>query len=154
MNTDVTTIQDPLRANAEKHPDKLLYAFLDSEGRITESYSYEALLQRTTDIASHIHHTQPLTPGDRVLLVYPPGVEIICAFFACVRLGLIPVPVCPPSSHGFTAALYKMNYIARDCQAAAVLTDRSYLWSIKLHRTRTNISTFSLKRDYTSKRPS
>ena len=47
-----------------------------------------------------------------------------------------------------------MNYIAQDCQAAAVLTDRSYLWSIKLHRTRTNISTFSLKRDYTYKRPS
>ncbi len=145
------TILDPIRANAEKHPDKLLYAFLDSEGRITESYSYEALLQRTTDIASHIHRTQPLTPGDRVLLVYPPGVEVICAFFACVRLGLIPVPVCPPSSHGFTAALHKMNHIAQDCQAAAVLTDRSYLWSIKLHRTRTNISTFSLKRDYTSK---
>ena len=151
MNTDVTTILDPLRANAEKHRDKLLYAFLDSEGRITESYSYEALLQRMTDIASHLHHAQSLTPGDRVLLVYPPGVEMICAFFACVRLGLIPVPVCPPSSHGFTSALYKMNYIAQDCQAAAVLTDRSYLWSIKLHRTRTNISTFSLKRDYTSK---
>ncbi len=145
------TILDPIRANAEKHPDKLLYAFLDSEGRITESYSYEAFLQRTADIASHIHHTQSLTPGDRVLLVYPAGVEIICAFFACVRLGLIPVPVRPPSSHGFTGALYQMNYIAQDCQAAAVLTDRSYLWSIKFNRTRTNISTFSLKRDYTSK---
>ena len=151
MSTDVTTILAPLRANAEKHPDKLLYAFLDSDGRITESSSYEAFLQRATDIASYIHHTRPLEPGERVLLVYPPGVEMICAFFACVRLGLIPVPVCPPSSHGFTAALYRMNYIAQDCQAAAVLTDRSYFWSMKLHRTRTNIAALSLKRDYTSK---
>ncbi len=151
MNADVTTILNPLRANIEKHPDKLLYAFLDINGRTTQSYSYEAFVQRTTDIASHIHRMHPLKPGERVLLIYPPGVEMICAFFACVRLGLIPVPVCPPSSQGFEAAIYKMNFIAQDCQASAVLTDRSYFWSIKLHRTRTNIAAFSLSRDYTSK---
>ena len=131
MNADVTTILNPLRANIEKHPDKLLYAFLDINGRTTQSYSYEAFVQRTTDIASHIHRMHPLKPGERVLLIYPPGVEMICAFFACVRLGLIPVPVCPPSSQGFEAAIYKMNFIAQDCQASAVLTDRSYFWSIK-----------------------
>ena len=150
MNRDFTTILDPLRANAEKHPDKLLFAFLDSEGRIAESYTYNAFVQRTIDIASHIHRAEALEPGDRVLLVYPPGIEIVCAFFACVRLGLIPVPVCPPSSHGFAATLYQMNHIAQDCRAAAVLTDRSYLWSIKLHRARTNVSTFWPTRDYTS----
>ena len=151
MNGEVTTILNPLRANTEKHPDKLLYAFLDLNGRTTESYRYEAFVQRTTDIASHIYHAHPLKPGERVLLCYPPGVEMICAFFACVRLGLIPVPVYPPSSQGFAAALYKMNFIAQDCQAAAGLTDRSCFWSMKLHKTRTNIAAFSLKRDYTSK---
>ncbi len=74
-----------------------------------------------------------------------------CAFFACVQLGLIPVPVCPPSSHGFRAALYQMNHIAEDCGAAAVLTDRSYLWSIKLHNARTNLSTLWGKGGYTSR---
>ncbi len=133
MNIDGMSVLTPLRAHAEKHPDKLLFAFLDSECGATESYTYEAFLRRAADIASHLHRTQPLEPGERVLLVYPPGVEMICAFFACVQLGLIPVPVCPPSSHGFRAVLYQMNHIAEDCGAAAVLTDRSYLWSIKLH---------------------
>ena len=151
MNPDVTTILNPLRANAEKHPDKLLYAFLDVDGRTTQSYRYDAFVQRTSDIASHICHTHPLEPGERVLLVYPPGLEMICALFACVRLGLIPVPVYPPSSHGFEAALYKMNFIAEDCRAAAVLTDRTYFWSLKLHRARTRLTAFSFKRDYTSK---
>jgi acyl-CoA synthetase (AMP-forming)/AMP-acid ligase II len=151
MNSDVRTILDPLRAHAEKHPEKPLFSFLDFDGRPTQSYSYEAFLQRTGDIASHIHATHPIEPGERVLLVYPPGLEMICAFYACVRLGLIPVPVYPPSSHGFTAALYKMDFIARDCRAAAVLTDRSYFWSFKLHRARTKIATLSLKRDYTSR---
>src|SRR5687768_1625033 len=90
-----------------REPDTLLYAFLDSEGRTTESYTYSQFLQRTTDIAAHIQRTHPMRPGERVLLAYPPGVEMICSFFACVRLGLIPVPVYPPTSHGFQAAVDK-----------------------------------------------
>jgi len=135
----------------ERNPDKLLYAFLDVEGRTTESYSYVQFLQRTTDIASHIRRTCPIAPGERVLLAYPPGVEMICAFFACIRLGLIPVPVYPPTSHGFQAALDKTDFIARDCQAVAVLTARSYYWSMKLNETRSSVATLSFKRSSVSK---
>ncbi len=144
---------DVLRANAERHPEKLLYAFLDRDGRTTHSYTYEAFVQRTAEIAAHIAHSHPLEQGDRVLLVYPPGLEVIAAFFACVRLGLIPVPVYPPSSHGFSAALYKMNFIAEDCRAAAVLTDRAYSWSLRLHRARTRLASLTVRRDYTSRLP-
>ena len=112
------SILAPFYEWTERNPDTLLFAFLDGDGRITESYSYAQFLQRTTDIASHIQRTFPMDPGERVLLAYPPGVEMICAFFACVRLGLIPVPVYPPTSHGFQAARDKTEFIARDCQAS------------------------------------
>jgi thioester reductase-like protein len=135
----------------ESDPDQLLYAFLDIQGRITESYTYAQFLQRTSDIASHIRRTHPMAPGERVLLAYPPGLEMICAFFACVRLGLIPVPVYPPNGHGFQAALHKTDFIARDCQAAAVLTTRSYYWSMKLNETRNRVATLSLRRPSVSK---
>ena len=92
-----------------------------------------------------------MAPGERVLLAYPPGVEMICAFFACVRLGLIPVPVYPPTGHGFQAARDKTEFIARDCQAAAVLTDRSYYWSMKLNQTRNSVATLSFRRAYVSR---
>src|SRR5688572_1088497 len=135
----------------ERTPDKLLFAFLDRDGHTTESYSYAQFVQRTTDIAAHIQRTFPMSPGERVLLAYPPGVEMICAFFACVRLGLIPVPVYPPTSHGFQAARDKTDFIAQDCQAAAVLTGRSYYWSMKLNQTRNNVATLSLRRANVSK---
>lgn len=145
------SILDPLRAHAERQPDRLLFAFLDVDGRTTQSYTYEAFLQRTADIASHLYDTLPLQPGERVLLVYPPGLEVICAFYACVRLGLIPVPVYPPSSHGYAAARWRMSSIAQDCGAAAVLTDRSYYWSMKVHAARTRLASLSLKRDYAAR---
>jgi len=145
------SILGPVYEWSERQPDQLLYAFLDAEGRTTESYSYAQFLQRTTDIASHIRRTFPMEPGERVLLAYPPGLEMICAFFACVRLGLIPVPVYPPTSHGFQAARDKTDFIAQDCQAAAVLTGRSYYWSMKLNQTRNNVATLSFKRSSLSR---
>jgi len=151
--TATSSVLDVLRANAERHPDKLLYAFLDKHGRTTESYTYESLLRRTEEIASHLYATHRLESGQRVILVYPPGLEMICALFACVRLGVIPVPVYPPASHGFAAALYKMDFIAKDCAAAAALTDRSYLWSLKLHRARRSLSSLATERSYTARLP-
>ena len=147
----MTSILSPFYRWTERNPDQLLYAFLDVEGRTTESYSYAKFLQRTTDIASHIRRTHPMAPGERVLLAYPPSVEMICAFFACVRLGLIPVPVYPPTSHGWQAALDKTDFIARDCQAAAVLTERSYYWSMKLNDARKSVTTLSLRRPKVSR---
>ena len=141
-----SSILAPFRVWTDRNPDKLLYAFLDVDGRTTESYTYAQFLQRTADIAAHIGRTCPLPPGERVLLAYPPGVEMICAFFACVRLGLIPVPVYPPTSRGFDAALTRTDFIARDCEAAAVLTGRSYYWSMKLNEARTSVATLSFRR--------
>lgn len=140
------SILGPLFQWTERHPDQLLYAFLDAEGHVAESYSYAQFLQRTTDIASHLRRTFPMDPGERVLLAYPPGLEMICAFFACVRLGLIPVPVYPPTSHGFQAARDKADYIAHDCQAAAVLTSRSFYWSMKVTEARNTVATRSFQR--------
>jgi len=138
------------KKQVDKNQDKLLYAFLNLEGKITERYTYIEFLQRTGQIASYIHQAYQLKPGDRVLLAYPPGLEMICAFFACIRLGLIPVPVYPPSSQGFQAALYKMTFIAKDCGAVAVLTDRNLYWSVKMNIKKNQFSNLSFKREYLS----
>ncbi len=144
------SILTPLQEWAAREPDTLLYAFLDADGRVAESYTYAQFLQRTADIAVHIQRRCPMAAGNRVLLAYPPGLEMICAFFACVRLGLIPVPVYPPTSHGFQAARDKTDFIARDCGAVAVLTDRAYYWSMKLNQARHSAATLSFKRAHVS----
>jgi acyl-CoA synthetase (AMP-forming)/AMP-acid ligase II len=142
----MTSILPALYAQVEQSPDRLLYSFLDINGRPTESYSYAQFLRRTSEIAAFIQRRHALAPGDRVLLAYPPGVEMICAFFACVRLGLIPVPVYPPTGTGFRGAIAKLDFIARDCQAAAVLSTRAYQLSMHVNETRHRVTTLSLKR--------
>src|SRR5271155_96868 len=147
------SILDHLDRLADKHPDKLLYSYLDLNGNPIESYSYAAFLRRTKAIAGHLLKDGRFAPEDRLLLAYPPGLEMICAFFGCVRAGLIPVPVYPPSSRGFQSALYKTVHIAKDCQAAGILTSRDYHASLKTNLARRGVSASGVDIDYISALP-
>jgi thioester reductase-like protein len=146
----MASILDKLDSLGDQHPHRLLYSFIDLNGKQIGAYSYESFLHRTKVIAGHLRKEHGFASQDRLLLAYPPGLEMICAFFGCVRAGLIPVPVYPPSSHGFQSALYKMVHIAKDCQAAGILTSRDYLGSLKTNLARSGVSASGLDVDYIS----
>ncbi|MFY9904094.1 MAG: AMP-binding protein, partial [Terriglobales bacterium] len=146
-------ILDHLDGLADEHPDKLLYSFLDVHGDSIESYTYGSFLHRTQAIAGHLLRDGRFAAGDRLLLAYPPGLEMICAFFGCVRAGLIPVPVYPPSSRGFQSALYKTVHITKDCQAAGILTSKDYHASLKTNLARSGVSASGVDVDYISNLP-
>ncbi len=149
----MASVLDHLDRLADEQPGKLLYSYLDVNGDPIESYTYASFLHRTQAIAGHLRKEGRFAPGDRLLLAYPPGLEMICAFFGCVRAGLIPVPVYPPSSRGFQSALYKMVHIAKDCQTSGVLTSRDYQASLKINLARSGVSTSGVDVDYISSLP-
>ena len=149
----MASILDTLDRLGDEHPHKLLYSYLDLNGNAIESYSYASFLRRTRAIAAHLRKDHRFAAGDRLLLAYPPGLEMICAFFGCVRAGLIPVPVYPPSSRGFQSALYKMVHIAKDCQAAGILTSEDYHASLKTNLARSGVSASGVDVEYISSLP-
>ena len=121
MGNVLATIED----RVGEDPDRLLYSFLDSRGAETSRLTRAEFFARVVTLAGMLTEGGDLAPGDRVLLAYPPGLEMICAFFACVRAGLIPAPVAAPTAHSLHAALHRMEFIARDCEARAILTART-----------------------------
>src|SRR6202050_4347702 len=137
----------------DEHPHQLLYSYIDLNGNPIENYSYASFIQRTKAIAGHLRKDGRFAVEDRLLLAYPPGLEMICAFFGCVRAGLIPVPVYPPSSRGFQSALYKMVHIAKDCQAVGILTSKDYQASLKTNLARSGVSACGIDVDYISGLP-
>ena len=142
-----------LKKLAEQNPDKLLYSYLDVNGDPIETYTYASFLQRASAIAGNLRKEGRFVAGERLLLAYPPGLEMICAFFACVHAGLIPVPVYPPSSRGFQSALYKMVHIAKDCQASGILTSRDYHASLKTNLARSGVAASGVDVEYISSLP-
>src|ERR1700726_406936 len=149
----MASILDQLDRLGDEHPHKLLYSYIDLNGNPLETYTYASFLRRTKAIAGHLRKDHRFAAEDRILLAYPPGLEMICAFFGCVRAGLIPVPVYPPSSRGFQSALYKMVHIAKDCQAAGILTSRDYQASLKTNLARSGVSAGGIDVDYISGLP-
>ncbi|MFN8354495.1 MAG: thioester reductase domain-containing protein [Spirosomataceae bacterium] len=123
----------------QHQPEKTLYTFLDINGLVKESFTYAEFEKRVAVIADNLHHRYKFRRNDKILLAFPPGIETICAFFACARIGLIPVPTYPPSTSGFQASYSKMVFIATDCEAKGVLTSDEYYWNLKLNVSKNNI---------------
>ena len=149
----IASILGKLDSLGDQHPHRVLYSYIDVNGNRIGGYSYESFLHRTKVIAGHLRKGHGFSSQDRLLLAYPPGLEMICAFFGCVRAGLIPVPVYPPSSRGFQSALYKMVHIAKDCQAAGILTSKDYLGSLKTNLARSGVSASGVDVDHISGLP-
>ena len=149
----IESILDTLDRLRDEHPHKLLFSYIDLNGNPIDGYTYDSFLHRTKVIASHLRREHRFAAQERLLLAYPPGLEMICAFFGCVRAGLIPVPVYPPSSNGFQGALYKMVHIAKDCQAAGILTSKDYHGSLQTNLARPGVAASGVDVDYISGLP-
>ena len=57
--------------------------------------------------------------GERVLLLYPPGLDYVVAFFGCLYAGAVAVPAYPPQS---ARNLSRLQAVASDARAAYALT--------------------------------
>ena len=118
------TILDHMDHWAAVQPEKCFSAFLDRHGKPRETYTYESFAARTRFLAEYIHDETFLQRGDRVALVYSPGLEMVAAFVACARIGLIPVPV-PPATSVAKGGTDRLRSVMLDSGAALALTDSS-----------------------------
>ncbi len=111
------TLVDLLRARAAAHPDRVAYTFLaDGEGE-EEKLTYGELDRRARATAASL---QPLAKnGERVLLLYPPGLDYIAAFFGCLYAGTVAVPAYPPRRN---RNLLRLQAVVADAEAAVALT--------------------------------
>ncbi len=112
-------IVDILKATALTAPDKTAYIFL-KDGENDEVWlSYAELDAQARCLAAQLQRQNPHIATQRVLLVYPQGLEFITAFFATLYAGAIAVLVYPPTNKKMAQ---RLNGIIDDCDVACVLT--------------------------------
>src|SRR5450755_217231 len=109
---------------AAVQPEKCFGMFLDRHGKPRETYTYQSFEARTRFLGEYMRDETPLQRGDRVALVYPPGLEMVASFVACARMGVIPVPV-PPVTSVARGGAARLGSVMLDCQASLALTDSS-----------------------------
>lgn len=84
-----------LRHWAEHRPDDTAYIFTDIES-VEERLTFAQLWDEVHGLAGYLQGRCRVRSGDRVLLVYPPGLDFVIGFFACHAAGAIAVPAYPP----------------------------------------------------------
>lgn len=107
----MSTIVHALLSWAERRPEATCFSFLgDGEGVRTD-LSYEALHQGALDVAAALVDRR--LQGEPVLLAFPPGLELVKAFFGCLYAGALAVPLPLPRARGEGAELHAINRSAR-----------------------------------------
>ena len=105
---------------AEERSDQPAFIYL-LDGQSNQAVlTYAQLEQRARAIAAHLQNMG--LAGQRVLLVYPPGLDFITAFFGCLYAGCVAVPTYPPHRHRM---LNRFHTIAADAGAGIALSTSS-----------------------------
>ncbi|MBA3947173.1 MAG: amino acid adenylation domain-containing protein [Herpetosiphonaceae bacterium] len=110
-----------LHWRANEQPDQRAYTFL-LDGEIVEAtITYRELDRRARLIGGWLQAAG--ATGERVLLLYPPGLDYITAFFGVLYAGAVAVPAYPPQSARLDRALpLRLRTITADAKPLIALT--------------------------------
>jgi 8-amino-7-oxononanoate synthase len=109
-----------LRKHAVERPFQSAFIHLLDGQDERASLSYVHLDRRARAIAAHLQDMH--AAGQCVLLVYPPGLDFIAAFFGCLYAGCVAVPTYPPHRHRM---LERFQSVAADSGAIVALSTGS-----------------------------
>ncbi|MEA5536255.1 fatty acyl-AMP ligase [Crocosphaera sp. XPORK-15E] len=123
--TTPTTLIELLRLRATKTPDGHGYTFLIDGKTETPPLTYGELDRQAKAIATLLQKYQ--ARGERALLLYPQGLEVIAAFCGCLYAGVIAIPVPPPESGRLKRTLPRLRAIVKDANAKFALTTEGIL---------------------------
>ncbi|PNI55979.1 DIP2A isoform 7 [Pan troglodytes] len=125
-------LADVLQWRAHTTPDHPLFLLLNAKGTVTSTATCVQLHKRAERVAAALMEKGRLSVGDHVALVYPPGVDLIAAFYGCLYCGCVPVTVRPPHPQNLGTTLPTVKMIVevrlpgpRVSKSACVLTTQA-----------------------------
>lgn len=117
---DFATLVDVLRWRAIERPERRTFTFLLDGEAWEDSVTNGDLDARARAIACVLEERE--LRGERVLLLYPPGLDLVAALFGCLYAGTVAVPAYPPDPGRLGRTLPRLLSMVDDAQPSALLT--------------------------------
>ena len=111
------SLVDALLRHVRNTPEKRCMTFLDNGEEESDWCTYAELDRDARAVAANI--TRYAATGERVLLLFPPGIDFIRAFVGCLYAGVVAVPAYPPRRN---RGAERITRIIADADATCVLT--------------------------------
>ncbi|XP_028826105.1 disco-interacting protein 2 homolog C isoform X9 [Denticeps clupeoides] len=121
-NDQFLFLSEVLQWRAQTTPDHVLFTLLSSRGAVLSSLTCLQLHKRAEKIAAMLVERGHLQDGDHVALVYPPGIDLIAAFYGCLYAGCVPITVRPPHPQNIATTLPTVKMIVEVSRSACVMT--------------------------------
>ncbi|RXN34777.1 disco-interacting 2 -like protein [Labeo rohita] len=124
-NEQFLFLSEVLQWRAQTTPDHILYTLINSRGAAGSSLTCLQLHKRAEKIATLLYERGQLRDGDHVALVYPPGLDLIAAFYGCLYAGCIPITVRPPHPQNISTTLPTVKMILEVSRSVCVMTTQA-----------------------------
>ncbi len=116
------TFVDVLEYRAAREPSRTIFRYVHTDGHEQASVTFAELRQRARAIAAGL--SEHVVPGDRVVVLVPPGLDYIAAFFGCLYAGAIAVPAYPPNPRRADTRVARM---VADCDARVAIVSDAFM---------------------------
>lgn len=126
LSPNGSTLVDLLGTRSLHQPEQPAFTFLQDGEIEAAQLTYRDLDQQSRAIAAQLQALG--LHGERALLLYPPGLEYLAAFFGCLYAGVVAVPAYPPRNHRNAPRILA---IASDAEAAIALTTTTILPKVR-----------------------
>uniref|UniRef100_A0A5K3EKF8 AMP-binding domain-containing protein n=2 Tax=Mesocestoides corti TaxID=53468 RepID=A0A5K3EKF8_MESCO len=90
------TVTEVLLWRAAHTPEDRLFSVYNAKGAVVASLTCQQLHQKAERLGSFLHEKGNVKPGSVVAIMFMPGIEMVCAFYACLYIAAVPVLVRPP----------------------------------------------------------
>lgn len=124
-----------LKEHVQTKPEAIAFTFLDNQGHIKETITY-AELDRRSRLLADTFYRKNLTQ-ERVILLYPTGLDFIVSFLACLYAGVVAVPVSAFNQENFSRSFPLLRSIIKDAGVKMIATIDSLAemvrWELSIH---------------------
>ena len=120
-----STLAEMLALRAAADPDRRAFVYVEDASGIELTATFGELDRRARAIAATLEKSG--ARGQRVLLLYPTGIDYVAAFFGCLYAGAVAVPAYPPDPTRLDRSLPRLMAIVNDCQPLLALTVKRFL---------------------------
>lgn len=120
-----SSINDVVRWRGRCQSDRDAFIYLADGENEQARLTYGELDVRARAIGADLQSR--FTSGDRAVLMFPPGLDFICAFWGCLYAGLIAVPIYPPRGR---SQMPRLDAVLRDSSAAVIVSTSKMISSM------------------------
>jgi acyl-CoA synthetase (AMP-forming)/AMP-acid ligase II len=122
---------DILRWRSASNPDHVLFTVINSKGQEVQKLNCSQLHKKAEKIACLLIEKGQMNAGDHVALLFPPSVELVAAFYGCLYVGLIPVPIRPPHVQNINTTLPTIKMIIEMSRCKGILSNNTLIRLLK-----------------------